>query len=143
MSPTMVLGARSTSQTLTGSLNVSIKSHIITGAICFVLGAGVVGGFVYRYSSGRIAEIGGQLEQARSANRDIANRLVQREVVVNQLAESISERQGVIDSARRELESSKSSIAKIRAILEHLKALELYRNSYGAREHYDTGIDPN
>ena len=122
---------------------MSIKSHIIVGAICFILGAGMVGGFVYRYSSGRIAEIGGQLEHATSANRDITNRLVQREVVVTQLAESIGERQGIIDSARRELESSKSSIAKIRAVLEHLKALELYRNSYGARKYYDTGIDPN
>ena len=122
--------------------SVQIKSYIITGSICFVLGASVCGGLVYRHGANRIGQLGGELEAIRAANGQLAGQLAQREVVVNQLAESIDARQGTIDAAKRELEGSRSSIAKIRAVLEHLKTLELYRRSYGYREYYDTGIDP-
>ena len=121
---------------------MSIKSHLITGAVCFVLGSLVCAGVAYRLSTSRIDQLGGQLDQAASTNRDLANRLIQREIMVNQLATSIRSRQDIIDAAGRELESSRSSIAKIRAILELIKAGQSGSGSGGAREYHDTGIDP-
>jgi hypothetical protein len=107
-----------------------------------VLGAALCGGIIYRLGSGRITELGGQLEQAIAANRDLANRLTQRENVVNQLAASVDRRQTILDATRNELESSRNSIAKIRAILEYLKNSQSDSGPFGARQHYDTGIDP-
>jgi uncharacterized protein HemX len=120
---------------------VSIKSHVITGAVCLVVGAALCGGLAYRISTRRIDQLGGQLEQAASANRDLTNRLNEREVMVNQLAASIRSRQGIIDAAKNELESSKNSIAKIRAILELLKANQSNSNPSSPREYYDTDFD--
>jgi len=121
---------------------VSIKTCVIISCISFLLGAAVCGGIVYRLGAGRIGQLGGELEQARAANRDLTNRLTERENVVNQLADSINARQAILDATERELASSRSSIAKIRTILEYLKNSQLDSGSYGARQHYDTGIHP-
>jgi peptidoglycan hydrolase CwlO-like protein len=122
--------------------SVQIKTCVVISCISFVLGSAVCGGIVYRLGAGRIGQLGGELEQARAANRDITNRLTQRENVVNQLATSIDRRQAIIDATERELASSRSSIAKIRAILEHLKNSQLDSGPFGARQYHDTGIDP-
>ena len=121
---------------------MSIKTCVIISCVCFILGAALCGGIIYRLGSGRITELGGQLEQATSANRDLANRLTEREVMVTQLVHSIDARQGILDATRNELESSRNSIAKIRAILEYLKNSQLDSGPFGARQHNDTGIDP-
>lgn len=105
-----------------------VKKYLLAFAIGALLGAAICGGLVYRSGAGRIAELGGQLEQAATANQRLAGQLTERETLLNQLAaannkltRSIDDRQGIIDAARAELESSKSSIAKIRALLELIK----------------------
>jgi hypothetical protein len=108
-----------------------IKGYVITGILCFILGSAVVGGLVYRSGVDRARQLGGELAAAADSNRQLAGQLEQREALVNQLAEdnrslteSIEYRQGIIDAAKRELESSRSSIAKIRALLELLRNTE-------------------
>jgi hypothetical protein len=101
-----------------------IKKFVIVFVIGAILGAGICGGLVYRSGAQRIGQLGGELDEITRINSELAGRLAAREALVAQLAEdngklteSINRRQGIIDAARRELESSQSSVAKIRALL--------------------------
>jgi uncharacterized protein HemX len=118
-----------------------MRNYIITGAVCFILGALVCAGLAYRISTQRIDQLGGQLDQAAITNRQLAGSLEQREVVISELRSSIDKRQGILDAAGRELESSKNSIAKIRAILELLKAGQLDSSASSPREYYSLSPD--
>jgi hypothetical protein len=100
------------------------KKLVIVFAIGAILGAGVCGGLLYRASAQRIGQLGGQLDEITRTNIELTGRLATREALVTQLTkdngrltESIDRRQGIIDAAKRELESSQSSVAKIRALL--------------------------
>jgi chromosome segregation ATPase len=109
-----------------------IKSYLIVGAVCFIVGAALVGGLAYRSGTARAGQLGEQLETIGRINRELAGQLVERadyidglEQANRELADAIANRQRVIDSAKRELESSRSSIDKIRALLKILKASQL------------------
>ena len=115
-----------------------VKKYLVAFAVGALLGAAICGGLVYRSGAGRIAELGGQLEQATTANQRLTGQLSEREALLNQLtatnnklARSIDDRQGIIDAARAELESSKSSVAKIRALLELIKNSKPDSNTSG------------
>lgn len=104
------------------------KKYIAVFLLGACLSAAIVGGLVYRSGLSRIAEIGGQLDAANRANQQLAGKLVEGETLVNQLAEdnrriteSNESSKRIIDAAKRELESSRSSVAKIRALLELLR----------------------
>lgn len=108
-----------------------MRKYLITGAVCFILGAIVVGGLVYQSGAKRARQLGGELDAAIAANRELTGQLEQRAALVNQLAkdnrriaESNESSQRLIDATKIELESSKSSVAKIRAILELLRDAE-------------------
>ena len=101
-----------------------IKKYIAVFIIGAILGAGICGVLVNRSGARRIGQLGGELAEINNINRQLADRLAQRETLVDQLAadnrnlgESIERRQGIIDAAKRDLESSRSSVAKIRALL--------------------------
>jgi hypothetical protein len=102
--------------------------HVKGYLFCFVLGltigAGVCGTIVYRTSALRIGQLGGELEQAIRDNQRLGDKLAHAEVVVGKLGAELDRSSGFISSAKSELESSKSSVAKIRAILEALRDLE-------------------
>ena len=108
-----------------------LKKYLLVFVAGLVLGSGIVGGLVYRSGADRARQLGGELAAAADSNRRLAEQLTERETLVDQLAEdnrelaeSIEYRQGIIDAAKRELESSRSSIAKIRALLELLRNTE-------------------
>ena len=97
-----------------------------------IIGAVVCGWALSQGSDKRIAEIGGQLESSIRDNKRLADRLIKREALDYSLAESADQRQRNLDRSESELESSKSSIAKIRSILEDIAAGELGGDTGGS-----------
>lgn len=103
---------------------MNAKGYLLCFVLGLAIGAGVCGAYFYRASAYRIGQLGGQLEQAISINRQLGNELADAKAMVGKLGEELDRSAGFISSAKSELESSKSSVAKIRAILEALRDLE-------------------
>jgi hypothetical protein len=101
-----------------------MRKTLVVFVLGLVVGSGVCGAIFYRASSSRIGQLGGQLEQAIGNNRELGIKLADAEALVGQLGAELDRNAGFISSAKSELESSKSSVAKIRAILEALRDLE-------------------
>jgi hypothetical protein len=95
---------------------VSIKSHVITGAVCLVVGAALCGGIVYTAASRVNAELSGvirDLKQNRAA--------VDRELRAVGAGIAIAVRE--LDSSTVELTSSIDSIGRLRTLAERNRAL--------------------
>jgi hypothetical protein len=107
------------------------KIYLLIFLLGASIGAGLCGWFAYRPSASRASDLGGQLADANDAYQRLADNLAQRETLVSELREAIDERQGILDRISSEAESSKGSIAKIRAILEIIKAHQLHSNPSG------------
>jgi hypothetical protein len=103
---------------------MNAKGYLFCFVLGLVIGAGVCGAIIYRSSSIRIGHLGGELDEAIRNNRQLGEQLADAEVMVGKLGAELDRNAGFISAARTELESSKSSIAKIRAILEALRDLE-------------------
>jgi uncharacterized protein HemX len=100
------------------------KKYLIAFALGACLGAAIVGAIVYRSGAIGAGQIREQLDRTQYFNRQLTDQLIQRDYTIgrleqsnSELKKSIADRQKTIDAARRELESSKSSIDKIRALL--------------------------
>ena len=114
-----------------------VKSYLFCFMLGLAVGAGICGPIVYRSGLGRIGFIGGQLDEAIRNNRELGIQLADAKTMVGQLGAELDRSAGFISSAKSELESSKSSVAKIRAILEALRDLESGAGGPGGG-----GIDP-
>jgi len=114
-----------------------VKSYLLCFVLGLAIGAGICGAIVYRAGALRIGQLGGQLEQAIRTNRELGIQLADAETMVSQFRAELDRSAGFISSAKSELESSKSSVAKIRAILEALRDLESGAGGAGSG-----GLDP-
>ena len=103
---------------------MNAKGYLFCFILGLAIGAGICGTVVYRASSVRIGSLGGELEQAIGLNRQLGEQLADAEVMVGKLGSELDRYAGFISSAKSELESSKSSVQKIRVILERLRDLE-------------------
>jgi len=93
-----------------------IKSYLIVGAICFIVGAALVGGFVYTATNRTAAKLNGvirNLEQNRAA--------VDRELRAIGTGIGIAVRE--LDRSTGKLADSLDSIGRLRTLAERNKAL--------------------
>jgi hypothetical protein len=113
----------------------NVKNYLYMLFIGFLVGGCLVGGLTYRAGLDGIGRIGVKFQHIAEVNRELTRQLGERDVLHSQLERenleirainrkleiSSERRQGIIDAARAELASAKTSVDKIRAIFVLLK----------------------